>query len=887
MQSMLNIWAKTSQTTLDGDQRTLPLMLHMIDVAIAAEIIMEQWSIIFDQDDTKSLHRLGIFLAGAHDIGKAIPQFQRQHDSSYQLLCENFDFNDISLSKPYGTAAYVPHGYASFVVLNQYLRESMQLNRINARWLSRCVAGHHGVFPSMDDVRYLKPESFLMGVNASWGMVRTQMLDILAELLNIPKPFVGSIHLSHANIIKLAGLTTVADWVASQATDLQWQDDFMDVQTYYVRTKSRLYDVLSRIGWARLPLKNDISLDDILQGRTPRPLHIAVDELMKSTQARLVLIEAPTGEGKTEASFVVATAHGVNAGYMSTFFALPTQATSNQMYTRVASWLQHMLPEPTLTHLVHGGNAFSEAYAQSKQKMVSIYDHDSDTSGNGIQAESWFTTTKRIMLASQGVGTVDQALMSVLNTKHGFVRLFGLASKVVVIDEVHAYDVYTSTLLDNLLEWLKALGCTVVLLSATLPATRRRHLLGAWGVGDYFDVAYPRLVVIDEHDQMTQQTVESSQSGRSITIQCIESDELNIARFVESKITDGGIALIICNTVARSQDIYNLIIQNHPSSEVLLLHSRMTNAHRAVTEQKVTDALGLESNRPQRMIVVGTQVLEQSLDIDADVMISDIAPIDLLIQRMGRLHRHTRSSRPESFRTPTLYVATPVPNFDEQSWFGGVGIVYESSVLLRTYAWLQTHQQMAIPDDVEPAINAVYERLLNPAEYVTYLQHADAQLDELRNKKIWQSSLQLLGDPNQTAELFDGSHVLASDDEHATHYLRPRTRDGDPSLSVICVDAVGTTTMITGVEISLSNPPRFNELKNLFMPALMKVSSKRLIWLIKHNCVMPQSWQRVAALRGVYVLLIHGDGITNIPNVQYREDLGLYLKSEPSMEDEI
>jgi CRISPR-associated endonuclease/helicase Cas3 len=229
---------------MSNDDRTLPLLLHMIDVATAAEIILEQWSMYFEHDEILNLRRIAIFLAGAHDIGKAIPQFQRQHDSSYQLLRENFDFHDVSLSKPYGTATYVPHGYASFVVLNQYLRESMQLNRMNARWLSRCVAGHHGVFPSMDDVKHFKPESYVMGNIASWGTARTQLLDILAEVLNIPKPFDGFIHLSHANIIKLAGLTTVADWVASQATDLHWQDDFVDVQTYYVRTKSRLYDEL-------------------------------------------------------------------------------------------------------------------------------------------------------------------------------------------------------------------------------------------------------------------------------------------------------------------------------------------------------------------------------------------------------------------------------------------------------------------------------------------------------------------------------------------------------------------------------------------------------------------------------------------------------------------
>jgi hypothetical protein len=234
-----------------------------------------------------------------------------------------------------------------------------------------------------------------------------------------------------------------------------------------------------------------------------------------------------------------------------------------------------------------------------------------------------------------------------------------------------------------------------------------------------------------------------------------------------------------------------------------------------------------------------------------------------------------------------MYVATVAPSFDEDAWFGGVGIVYDSAVLLRTYAWLQHHQHMSIPDDVEPAINAVYERQLNPIEYLPFLTSADQRLDELRDRKIWHSTMQLLGEPNQPDELFDGRAILTSDDDNATHYLRPRTRDGDPSLSVVCVQVQSNSLTIHGVDISLATPPPFQQIKDVFMPALMRVSAKRLIWLIKQHCQMPQSWQRIASLRGVYVLLVNHDGTTNIPNVQYLDDLGLYIPAEPSTEDEL
>ena len=881
-----DIWAKTSSAVM-SESWIYPLVLHMIDVALAADIIAKQWRI---QWSNPHIHTLMMFVCGAHDIGKAIPQFQRKHDVSYEKLRTKYDFVSGALTKPHGTGMYIPHGYASFAILNAYLVNVMQLPRSVARWLARAVAGHHGSFPTASDVKLLKPHTLYLGTNATWENTRIQLLDTLAHVVAQDRLHIPTVTVTHADMIILAGLTSVADWVASQSMDVDWQRTYLDVPTFVAQAYKRLEHACMNIAWHRDAISPNFLLTDVLpRNLTPRPLQVAVADLMHVHQSRLVLIEAPTGEGKTEASYIVAVAHALkNNGYLSAFFALPTQATSNQMYKRILAWLQHTLNIANIPHLVHSGNAFSDDYTQAQQTY--IYDRDDDLLHNGIQAESWFMTTKRILLAAYGVGTLDQALMGVLRTKHGFVRLTGLAGKIVIVDEVHAYDVYTSTLLDNLLQWLNVLGCTVVLLSATLPATRRRQLLNAWGVTLIDDAHYPRLIGVDRNGGIQQQTINSAQVDRRVQLRRVDAHPNVIAQLAVAQTMDGGIALVICNTVTRSQEIYRIVAQllKDVDCQILLLHSRMTNRHRMHIEQQITSALGRGGQRPARMIVIGTQVLEQSLDIDADVLMSDHAPIDLLIQRMGRLHRHTRDYRPEMLRIPTMYVAMRTPQHEGKTttWFGDYGLVYDASVLLRTYIWLEMHSHIAVPADIECAIDDIYERRLNPIEFQAQLLQADQELDYLMTKKTWASTAQLWGVPTQSDELFDGGNVVMSDDEDASHQLRPRTRDGDPSITVLCVEQVATMYKIKGVEISLTQAPTRKCVKDIFLPATMKVSARSLIWRIKQGCQIPASWQKTTGLRDVYVLCIKSDGTTNIPQVHYTNELGLYT-TQDSIEEEV
>ena len=183
----------------------------------------------------------------------------------------------------------------------------------------------------------------------------------------------------------------------------------------------------------------------------------------------MLIVEAPMGEGKTEAAWYAAATWDRRGG-QGTYVALPTMATSNQMFERVGKFLEADSGGNLM--LLHGKAALNDRFEKLRY-AAEVYDHDDEKNPSAVVAEGWFASNKKHgLLAPYGVGTIDQALLAVLQTKHVFVRLFGLAGKCVILDEVHAYDAYMTTLMERLLRWLAALGCPVVLLARRCPRKR-------------------------------------------------------------------------------------------------------------------------------------------------------------------------------------------------------------------------------------------------------------------------------------------------------------------------------------------------------------------------------------------------------------------------------
>ena len=338
------------------------------------------------------------------------------------------------------------------------------------------------------------------------------------------------------------------------------------------------------------------------------------------------------GEGKTEAAFFAHLELQRQFGHRGMYVALPTKTTGNAMFTRTLEFLQRHGPDQRLDlQLLHGAKLLNEEF--ERIRFSPIYD---DRTGGEVRAGEWFGNKKRALLSEYGVGTIDQALVTILPVRHNFVRLWGLANRVVVLDEVHAYDAYTGTLLLHLLRWLQAMGSSVVLLSATLSPSIRRRLAKAIGAQlPEQEQAYPRLSVFQRGEKVRQAHFEADPARRLTVCLGGVAPELSAIRAaIEERLASGGMALALVNTVQRAQDLYQLFPAGEPvarngvrigkvladGTQVLLYHARFPADQRQEREQHVLDTFGPppKGDRQGRKILIATQVAEQSSYLQSD-----------------------------------------------------------------------------------------------------------------------------------------------------------------------------------------------------------------------------------------------------------------------------
>ncbi|HVX30331.1 MAG TPA: CRISPR-associated helicase Cas3', partial [Nitrolancea sp.] len=467
----------------------------------------------------------------------------------------------------------------------------------------------------------------------------------------------------------------------------------------------------------------------------PRPLQEAIEQLPVAEFGwpSLYIIEAPTGEGKTEAALALARMIAATGPSDEFYFALPTTATSNQMHDRVREYLDRIYDGEVAAKLIHGQAALYEESLKSH-----AYGSVTDLESPAASVPVWFSPKKLALLAPFGVGTVDQAELTVLSARHYMLRLFGLAGKVVIIDEVHAYDTYMSTIIDHALRWLASIGTSVILLSATLPVARHREMARAFLKGlspspnmpaaadEPASLPYP-VIALYGASGMHRCAPEASQSHRLLEIEFVPDrvkegadrslDGTDEAQRLLQLVEGGGAICRITNTVDRAQAIYRALRDRASSGvKLYLVHARMPGDDRLLREQSITERVGPDSDRSisDRIIVVGTQVLEQSLDLDFDYMISDHAPLDLLLQRAGRLHRHRQRERPAAFQSARLDIVLSL-DADGGPKFGASAFVYQPFVLWKSWLVLRSRLdangrvQLSLPDDYRPLIEATYD----------------------------------------------------------------------------------------------------------------------------------------------------------------------------------
>lgn len=561
-------------------------------------------------------------------------------------------------------------------------------------WI-RAVVGHHGKPPQESE------GGGLIGLDASEFFMRADrraarafIIDIAEALLptEIPVPSLENLTSLKHQTWRLAGLSVLADWLGSNQSFFPYHSAPTSLSDYWSYAQERARHAVSAAGLSWQPHRewpNPLELFDYLKEPTPLQEYAATVELENGPQ--LFLLEDVTGAGKTEAALILAQrlmqanrAHGL-------YFALPSMATANQMYQRVGSVYRRLYSsdaQPSLI-LAHGARQLVEDFRQSvlpEQAVDQAYEAGERTAS--LQCNAWLADNrKKALLAEIGVGTLDQALLAILPARHQSLRLLGLAGKILVVDEVHAYDSYMMSLLKTLLMAHARQGGSAILLSATLPLAMREVLLGHYryglGISDEAtldDRRYP-LAVRAGHAIQPHACETRPQVRRQVQVRAL-NDEAAALELISEHARNGQCIAWIRNTVDDARRTHALLADSLPEDNLMLFHSRYAMGDRLNIEADVLARFGKHSQGTERAgrVLIGTQVLEQSLDFDVDLMISDLAPIDLLIQRAGRLQRHARQANGdidadgvEQREAPVLWVLMPEPVPDAKAdWYSAL-----------------------------------------------------------------------------------------------------------------------------------------------------------------------------------------------------------------------
>jgi len=585
-----------------------------------------------------------------HDIGKITPGFLRKAANSYFAAINGWqDFC--------GNHSLVGQEFlASLAPLQNSDKKPFQL--------AFAVGGHHGRYPTTKIRNNLgKPGGPNEG-NLLWpDALRRELLD---EIQNIAGSLPTTDLPKGARLHWLTGVIVFCDWIASN-TDwfpLKISEGLENNWTPESAQKSAAR-AIEMIGWHRREVHNSLSFSECFGSPAFLPTSLQETTINLVNEAGLYIIEAPMGTGKTEAALAAAYQRWTTGDERGLYFALPTQLTSNRIHDRIATFLGHVVANQTIQTLVHGNAWLSDDRARAFAPASTPGE-----SSDALEACRWFASGRKSLLAPFGTGTIDQALMSVLSAKHSALRLFALSGKVVVIDEVHSYDPYTSTLVDRLVSWLREVGCTVIILSATLTAARRRSLVAAAGACETGPPpsAYPLITKVVGNRASHHPIPGPLPVETCVRIETIPADQDDsFLSEATAAAGAGACVLIIRNTVALAQETYRQVKEAVKGEHIKigLIHSRFPHSRRMENEGHWTDILGKNPNtsRPSGCILVATQVVEQSVDIDADLLFTDLAPTDLILQRLGRLHRHIRN-RPSGFEQPMAYILMPAVRWE-------------------------------------------------------------------------------------------------------------------------------------------------------------------------------------------------------------------------------
>ena len=677
-------YAKKKDNTFPRSCGVVPVTVHARDCAGVMEYLIlhripqRLRSVMAENEDL--LCKIALFLGYIHDIGKISFAFQKKIRGEHTL-----PFSHAYAGEAILLAAGAPSDLASIVGGHHGMPRPAAPAR---RWAKRFIR-ENGREMYGDDRQYYEDAQHQFIADAF-------KLSGISSFSDLPK-------FSKKQLILWVGILIYADWLSS-CTDFFPLLEVGENARYPERINAGIAAMKFPEIWHPTIQNVNHSYFKDRFGFSPNIIQETfLKAISEATDPGLFILEAPMGGGKTEAALAGAEILASKFGASGMLFALPTQATANSIFPRISEWAANQAKTEGTTlgiRLAHSAAELNDCFGK--------LEHSSNTD---LTVHPWFGRKKIMLLEDFVVSTIDQVLMVGLKTRHQFLRMLGLASKILVIDECHAYDSYMMIYLERVLNWCGEYGVPVIVLSATLPDETRARLCCAYRninpdvyLEQHPETLNSKLQTVTYVSQTTKKSYICELPSRgNVSVRYLSNS--NIVSDLREHLSCGGCAGVIVNTIQKAQRLYDKITSSFPDYDVILSHSGYTQHDRACIEKRILKRVGKYSVDRDRLIVIGTQVLEQSMDIDFDYMITDLCPIDLLLQRVGRLHRHNRI-RPFKLKNPIVSVIT-TKGIDSASQ-----AIYGTYLLKRTQEVLP--ETIRLPEDISMLVEKVYS-----AQYVS------------------------------------------------------------------------------------------------------------------------------------------------------------------------
>lgn len=734
-------WGK-AKAEADAARQYHLLPYHSLDVAAVGHSLLLQHPVLAAHLSSllgmgrADFSRWAVSLLALHDLGKFAITFQHHRPD----LLENLQGRSTDKRSH-------RHDTLGYLLWQKLIRQTWQESGLLPKTGPRCrvppaviaaadiwmaaMTGHHGTPPK--PVEMVITDAFESEDQQAASAYVDDLLDVLFPGRQ-PFPDIDPAKIKQASWW-LAGFAVLCDWIGSNSDFFPYHTRPMSLGAYWKIARAQAdkaigaIELLPKAAAAKLPLQALLNSSEPV---TSTPLQARAEQLPLSDGPQLFILEDVTGAGKTEAALLLAQRLMANGHAHGLYFGLPTMATANAMYERLSEHGYRQLfqagQEPSLV-LAHAAARLSDAFRQSIINSTGNKDDNyEDQPAAAAHCTQWLADSrKKALLADVGIGTLDQALLAILPSRHQSLRLLGLIGKVLIVDEVHACDAYMHSLLCRLLRAHAAAGGSAILLSATLPQRQRQELATAFAQGmgaakpTLASTDYPLLTHVGSN-AAEESAIDTRESvRRQVPVQCIESID-QVESLIAIAIAQQQCACWIRNSVGDAREAFHHLREKHPDWQIELFHARFALADRLDIEQRVLDTYGKNSFHTDRngRVLIATQVVEQSLDIDFDHLITDLAPVDLIIQRAGRLRRHRRDvqgnphDQPDQRGQPLLHLHIPEWSDDPgDDWFEkafrrAAWVYPDHGRLWLGAKLLREHGGFRMPEDARDLIEGVY-----------------------------------------------------------------------------------------------------------------------------------------------------------------------------------